>query len=61
MEDGMSSSIGSGSASVSLTTLSVLQGLSTESSLVDLAFLGTGERYSVMLKLNDGAVTFFQH
>lgn len=56
VENGVSSSVGGSSASVSLTTLAVLQGLSTECSLVDLALLRAGERYSEMFKLNDGAV-----
>lgn len=41
VQDGVTGTIGSGGASVSLTALAVLERLSTKGTLVDLAFLGT--------------------
>ena len=49
----VSSSISGSGTSVSLSSLSVLERLSSESTLVDLAFLGTGEGESEMFKFED--------
>jgi hypothetical protein len=49
VQHGMSSAIGGGGTSVSLSSLTKFERLSTESTLVDLSFLGTGEGKSVML------------
>lgn len=51
VENGMTSSVGGGSTSVGLTTLTVFERLTTESSLVDLALLGPGEGHTVVFKL----------
>lgn len=51
VEDGVTGSIGSGGASIGLSTLSELEGLTTESSLVDLALLGSGEWDTEVLEL----------
>jgi hypothetical protein len=60
VENGVTRSIGGGGTSVCLTTLAVLEGLTTERSLVDLSFLGSGEGYTVMFKLQtlDGQLPF---
>lgn len=51
VENGVAGTISSGSATVSLATLAELEGLSTESTLVDLAFLRSGERDTIVLEL----------
>lgn len=51
VENGVTSSVGGGGTSVGLTTLTVFEGLATESSLVDLSLLGPGEGHTVVLKL----------
>lgn len=54
VQHGVSSSIGSGSAAVSLSSLSVLERLSTESTLVNLSFRGPGEGETVVLEFENG-------
>lgn len=51
VQDGVTCSIGSGGTSVGLSTLAILEGLTTERSLVDLSFLGSGEGNTVVLEL----------
>ena len=51
VEDGVAGSVSGGSTSVSLSALSKVERLSTESSLVDLALLGSRERDTVVLQL----------
>ena len=51
VEKGMTGTVSGSSATVCLATLAKLQGLTTEGALVDLAFLGTRERNTVVLKL----------
>jgi hypothetical protein len=54
VEHGVSGTVGSGGATVSLSSLAVLERLSSESALVDLALLGTREGETVVLKFEDG-------
>lgn len=54
VEHGMSGSVGGSGATVGLSSLSVLERLSTERALVDLALLGAGEGESVVLELENG-------
>jgi hypothetical protein len=61
VENGVTRSIGGGGTSVCLTTLAVLEGLTTERSLVDLSFLGSGEGYTVMFKLDNSVWCFLAH
>lgn len=56
MQDGVSGAIGGSGASVRLTTLAVLERLSTERALVDLAFLCAGEGYAKVFEFNNGAI-----
>lgn len=51
VENGVSSSVSGSGATVGLATLAVLEGLSTEGALVNLAFLGSGEGNTVVLEL----------
>lgn len=51
MENSMTSSISSSSTPVCLSTLAELERLTTESTLVNLAFLRSGERYTEVFKL----------
>lgn len=51
----MSGSVGGGATSVGLSSLSELSRLSTESALVNLSILGSGEWAAVVLELNDGS------
>jgi ribosomal protein S6E (S10) len=51
VQDGVTCSISGGGTSVGLSTLAVLEGLTTERSLVDLSFLGSGEGNTVVLEL----------
>lgn len=53
VKHGVSSAVGGGGAAVSLSSLSELERLSTESALVDLALGGTREGKSVVLELED--------
>lgn len=46
---------------MSLSTLSVVVALTTESSLVDFAVGSTRERHSVVLQLDDGLWSFASH
>ena len=57
----MAGSVGDGAAAVGLTSLSVVDGLSTEGSLVDLALAGTRERHSVGLELTHGDGSLSSH
>jgi hypothetical protein len=54
VENGVAGTVGSGGASVSLATLAELERLSTKGTLVDLAFLRSGEGYTVVLELSHG-------
>lgn len=53
VKHGMTCSVGHCAASVSLTSLSKVGGLSTEGSLVDLAFASSTERHTVRFKFSD--------
>jgi hypothetical protein len=52
VKDGVSGSVGSGSTSVSLSALSEIERLSTESTLVDLALFRSREGDTVVLELH---------
>ena len=52
VKDSVASSVGSSGTTVCLSTLAELEGLTTEGTLVDLAFLGSREGDTVVLKLN---------
>jgi hypothetical protein len=54
VQDGVTGSVSGGGTSVCLSTLSILERLSTESPLVDLSFLGSRERNTVVLELAKG-------
>jgi hypothetical protein len=51
VENSVASSVSSSGTSIGLTTLAELEGLTAEGTLVDLAFLGSGERYAVVFEL----------
>ena len=51
VEDGVAGPIRSGCAAIGLTALAEVKGLTTESALVDLAFLGSRKRDTKVLKL----------
>jgi hypothetical protein len=51
VEDSVAGTVGSGGASVRLTAFTVLKGLTTEGTLVDLALFGPGEGDTVVLEL----------
>lgn len=55
VEKGMSGTVCRGSAAVRLTTLAVLERLTAERALVDLALLRPRERYTEVLELVDGS------
>jgi len=55
VEQCVAGSVGGGTAAVCLTSLAKFLGLSTESTLVDLAVVGSGEWTSVVLQLVDGS------
>ena len=57
----MSSTIGSGGTAVGLATLSELQRLTTEGTLVNLALLGTREWQTEVLELDDGTGSLSAH
>lgn len=61
VQHGVSSSIGSGGTSVSLSSLSEVQTLSSESSLVDLSFRCTREGKSEVLQLENRLGSFSTH
>lgn len=61
MKHAVSGSVGHGAASVGLPTFTVVLGLSTEGSLIDLAFLGSGEWHTVRLELENGFWSFSGH
>ncbi len=61
VKKGVSGSVGGGAASVSLSTLSEILRLSTESTLIDLSVLGSREWASVILQLNDGSWCLSRH
>ena len=52
VKHGVSGSVGGGGTSVGLSSLSVLERLSSECSLVNLSFGGSRERETVVLKLS---------
>jgi hypothetical protein len=54
----VSGSVGSSGTSVCLSTFTIVERLSTESTLVDLSLLRTGEWDSVVLKLEFSAIPF---
>lgn len=58
VQDSMTSSISSSGASVCLATFAVFQRLTTKSTLVDLAFFGTGEGDTEVLEFDDGAAIY---
>jgi hypothetical protein len=51
VEESMAGTVSSCSATVCLTALAILQRLTTKCALVDLPFLGSGERNTVVFKL----------
>jgi hypothetical protein len=51
VEESMTGTVSSGCAAVCLTTLSVLQRLTTKGTLINFSFLRPGERHTVVLKL----------
>merc|ERR1712093_21258 len=59
--DGVPGSVGSGGASVGLSTLAVLERLTTKGALVDLALLGSGEGNTEVLELDDGVGRLSAH
>merc|ERR1712238_555993 len=61
VQHGVTCAISDGAASVCLATLAVISGLSTESSLVDLAISSSAERHTVGLKLTDSDGCFSSH
>mmetsp|Transcript_21841 Transcript_21841/g.33823 ORF Transcript_21841/g.33823 Transcript_21841/m.33823 type:complete len:461 (+) Transcript_21841:361-1743(+) len=61
VEHAVSSSVGHGAGSVSLSSLSELFGLSTEGTLVDLAFVVSRERHAVRLHLVDSGRSLLSH
>jgi hypothetical protein len=61
VKKGVAGSVSSSAASVSLSTLSVLLGLTTESSLVNLAILSSREGAAVVLKLDNGSRSLSGH
>lgn len=61
MEHAMASSVSDGAASVGLTTLAEVLRLTTESSLIDFAVLGSREGHAVGLELEDGLGRLTSH
>jgi hypothetical protein len=61
VEDGMSGTIGSGGAASGLTSLSELQGLTSEGSLVDGSVGVTREWHSIALQFDDGGWSLAAH
>ena len=57
----MTSTISDGSAPVSLSSLSVFQGLSTEGTLIDFPFFGSREWDTEMFQLDNGTRSFPAH
>lgn len=51
VQNGVTGTIGSGGASVGLTTFTELKRLSTKRSLVDFAFFSAGEGHTIVLEL----------
>ena len=54
VEKGVTGSVGDAAASVGLATLTVLEGLATESTLVDFTVGGSGEGHAVVFEFDDG-------
>jgi len=54
VQESVTSTISDGAAPVGLATLAKVVALTTESPLVDLTLLGTGEGHAIVLKLNNG-------
>ena len=52
VQESMSGTISGSSAAVGLATLAELKRLTTKGALVDLAFLSTGERHTIVLELD---------
>ena len=61
MEHGVSSAISDSAAAVSLATFTVVGGLASEGSLVDLSFAGPAEGHTVGLKLTHGNGSLSSH
>lgn len=61
VKHGVSSSVGGGGATVGLATLAVVERLTAEGTLVDLAVLGTGEGKTEVLELDDSAGSLTTH
>uniref|UniRef100_A0A2M3ZLN8 Uncharacterized protein n=1 Tax=Anopheles braziliensis TaxID=58242 RepID=A0A2M3ZLN8_9DIPT len=61
VEQRVSGTIGYAAATMRLASLAVLQTLSTESSLIDLAIGGTRERHAVVFQLNHGLRCLARH
>ena len=61
MKHAVASPIGDGAAAVSLTALSKVLRLATESTLVDLAVLGAGEGHTVRFELKNGLWCLTSH
>ncbi len=61
VKHGVTGTVGGGGTSVSLTTLTVVERLTTESTLVDLAVLGTGEGKTEVLELDNGTGSLTTH
>lgn len=53
VKNGVSGSVGGSGTSVGLTSLAVLEGLTTERSLVNLALFGSGKGDTIVLELRD--------
>ena len=60
MQDGVTGTVGSGGASICLATLSELERLATERSLVNLALFGAREGYTEVLELSNRRVSYYQ-
>ena len=61
VQHGVTGTVSDGAASVGLTSLSVVSGLSTEGTLVDLALRGTAKRHAVRLELTHGNRSLTRH
>lgn len=52
VEDSVASSVGGSGATIRLSTLAELEGLTTKGTLINLAFLGSREGDTIVLELN---------
>lgn len=57
----VASSVGDGAATIGLTTSSEVLGLTSEGSLIDLSFLGSGEGHTVGFELQNGVRGLLSH